>query len=128
MFTLSGCIFEDNGNHVNEENNDQNQNIEYEVTINVLYNRPYHINNTTVILDGNIFLSFKNITLKFYPPLLVGNTTRLKKGPHDIKIIDKNFNQTKTDQIEVNATLYVDIFITEEYISIHQSDEPTIYK
>ena len=108
----AGCISDDN----------------YDVTINVLYSRPYHINNTTVFLAGEQFLQFKNVTLEIFPPLLGARTTNLEKDDYEIMVIDTNFNLTETGTIKVKRRTYVDIIISNDTIDIDQSDKQTGYK
>lgn len=100
----------------------------FNVTINVLYSSPHYINNTTVYLDDDLFLQFKNKTIETYPPFLGDKTTRLKKGDHEISVIDTNFNLTRTKTLDVNYRMYVDIIISEDSIDISESKEQTEYK
>ena len=103
-------------------------NDEYKVTINVLYSTPYHINNTTVYLDDEQFLQFKNVTLEIFPPFLGDRTIILEKDDYEIMVVDTNFNLTKTGKIKVRGRTYVDIIISNDTIDIDQSDKQTEYK
>jgi len=113
MTTLTCGCFQDDG---------------FDITINVLYSSPHHINNTTVYLDDDLFLQFKNKTVETYPPFLGDKTTHLKAGDHEITVIDTNFNLTRTKTLDVNYRMYADIIISEDSIDISASKEQTGYK
>jgi hypothetical protein len=86
------------------------------------------INNTTVYLDGDLLLQFENYSLETYPPHLGSKTKTLSRGSHELKVIDLNYNQTKTRSIEVEKRLYIDIIIGDDYIDINLSEKQTEYK
>jgi hypothetical protein len=110
-----GCIEDSNGG-------------EYNVSFNVLYSSPYHINNTTIYLDDELLLQFQNTTIETYPPFLGEKTTRLNKGDHELTVVDTNFGISKTSSITVNGRMYCDIIISEDEIDISVSAEPTGFK
>ena len=101
---------------------------EFDVTINVLYSQPQYINNTSVYLDEKPFLQFENITIETYPPFVGDETIRLKRGKHELMVVDTNFNLTKTKSIDVKGRVYVDVIISDDEIDILQSSEQTGYK
>jgi hypothetical protein len=103
-------------------------NDEYDVTINVLYSTPYHINNTTVYLEGDQFLQFKNVTLEIFPPFLGDRTITMEKDDYEIMVVDTNFNLIETGRIKIKSRTYVDIIISNDTIDIDQSDKQTEYK
>ena len=104
------------------------ENGEYNVTINLLYSSPHQINNTTVFVDDEVILQFRNYSLVTYPPHLGSKTVKLEHGSHKLKVIDKNFNLTRTKSITVEKRLYIDIIIGDDYIDIDISEKQTEYK
>ncbi len=101
---------------------------EYDVTINVLYYRPEHINNTTIYLDGEILMQFENFTLETYPPFLGDKTVRLDRGKHELFVVDNNYYLNRTKSINVQDRIYVDIIISYDKIDISHSTKQTGYK
>jgi hypothetical protein len=114
ILTTSGCF--------------ENSSSENNVTVTVLYSSPQHINNTTVYLDGVVFLEYTDVEIETYPPMLGDKTVKMDNGKHEITVNDKNFNLTATKTINVDSRTYVEIIISYDEIDISQSDKPTGYK
>ena len=79
-------------------------------------------------MDEELLMNFENYSLEIYPPMLDDKTKRLSRGEHELKVIDTNFNLSKTYPFNADERLYIEIIISEDLIDISQSDEPTDYK
>jgi hypothetical protein len=103
-------------------------NDKWDVTVNVLYVTPVHVNDTNVYMDGDLLVQYRDMEVDTFPPIVGQKKTILKEGEHVVYVTDTNYNLTEGITFKLYRTTYIDIIISNSTIDVDVKGKPTGFK